>query len=507
MASSSSSTAAELDLGNPQYAEVTCGDKKVQVPTNLFINGKFVDSISKKRFETLNPATEEVICTLAEADKEDIDVAVAAARQAQPGWAAVDPHSRANLMYKLVRLVEEAGQDLAALETLDNGKPQSIALNVDHALSCQTLRYYAGFCTKICGRTLPSGPGEFNYTERCPVGVVGQIIPWNFPLLMLCWKWGPALCCGNCIVLKSAEQTPLSALYMAELAAKAGFPPGVVNVVSGYGPTAGAALASHMDVDKIAFTGSTAVGRLIMEAAAKSNLKRVSLELGGKSPVVVFADADLDYAVQQCLAGIFFNSGQVCTAGSRIFVEEGIHDAFVAKFKEAADNWTVGNGFAPETAQGPQVSQRQLDTVLGYIEAGKESGATLVCGGGRLGDKGYFVQPTLFTNVDDNAKIAREEIFGPVGSLFTFNESNINEVVRRANDTIYGLAAAVFTRDITRALTLARGINAGTVWINQQQTFDVMSPFGGFKASGFGRELGEESIELYTNVKSVRVKL
>jgi aldehyde dehydrogenase (NAD+) len=376
---------------------------------------------------------------------------------------------------------------------------------VDVAATVGCFRYFAGWADKVQGKTIPIDGDYFCYTRHEPVGVVGQIIPWNFPMLMLAWKLAPALATGNTIVMKPAEQTPLSALRIGELIVEAGFPEGVVNLLPGFGPTAGAAIASHMDVDKVAFTGSTEVGHLIMEAAAKSNLKRVTLELGGKSPNIVFADTDLDEAVEGAHFGLFFNHGQCCCAGSRVFVEEKIYDRFVEKSGERARKRTVGDPFDPKTEQGPQVDQSQFDKVMGYIESGRSEGATLVCGGDRVGDRGYFIQPTVFADVRDDMKIAREEIFGPVMSVIPFK--SLDEVVTRANRTEYGLAAAVWTRDIGKAHAIANSVRAGTVWVNCYNVLDPRAPFGGFKQSGIGRELGEYGLQQYTEVKTVIVKL
>ncbi|HEY8503808.1 MAG TPA: aldehyde dehydrogenase family protein, partial [Gemmataceae bacterium] len=442
----------------------------------MFVGGKWLDSASGKTFPTLNPATGEVICQVAEGDKADIDLAVDAARRAfESGpWPRTSAGERGRLLNKLADAIEERTEELAALESLDNGKPYRDALG-DLALVVKCYRYYAGWADKNHGKTIPVEGNYFCYTRHEPVGVVGQIIPWNFPLLMQAWKWGPALACGNTVVLKPAEQTPLTALRVAALAQEVGFPDGVVNVVPGYGPTAGAALAGHMDVDKIAFTGETTTGQLVMEAAAKSNLKRVSLELGGKSPNVVYADADLDAAVEGAFVGLFFNQGQCCCAGSRLFVEEKIHDEFVDRLIERAKRQKVGDPFDPQTTQGPQISQEQCDRILGYIEAGKREGAKLRLGGGRVGEKGYFVEPTIFDGVRDDMKIAQEEIFGPVMSVLTFKDTD--EVIRRGNRTFYGLAAAVWTRDIRKAHALANGLRAGTVWVNCYDVFDAAAPF------------------------------
>jgi aldehyde dehydrogenase (NAD+) len=394
---------------------------------------------------------------------------------------------------------------LAALESLDNGKPLRDSLNADLPLSIKAYRYYAGWCDKTHGKTIPVEGEYFCYTKHEPVGVVGQIIPWNFPLLMTAWKWAPALATGCTIVLKPAEQTPLTALRMAALAQEADIPDGVINVVPGFGPTAGAAITSHMDIDKVAFTGEGSTGQLVMQAAAKSNLKRVSLELGGKSPNVVFADADLDAAVEGAYFGLFFNQGQCCCAGSRLFVEEKIHDAFVEKLVARAKKQRIGDPFDMATTQGPQISQEQCDRIMGYIDIGISEGANLLSGGKRVGNKGYFIQPTIFDGVKDNMRIAKEEIFGPVMNILKFKD--VDEVVQRGNKTFYGLAAAIWTKDITKAHRLANSLRAGTVWVNCYDVFDAAAPFGGFKMSGIGRELGEYALSLYTEVKTVYINL
>jgi aldehyde dehydrogenase (NAD+) len=473
----------------------------------LLIGGKWLDSISGKTFPTINPATGEVICQVAEGDKADVDLAVKAARKAfeEGPWRKMDASERGRLLNKLADAIEKNMEELAALETLDNGKPYRDSLAADLPLTIKCFRYYAGWADKIQGKTIPVEGNYFCYTRHEPVGVVGQIIPWNFPLLMQAWKFGPALASGCTIVLKPAEQTPLTALRVAALAQDVGFPDGVINVIPGYGPTAGAAISSHMDIDKVAFTGEHTTGQIISEAAAKSNLKRVSLELGGKSPNVVFADADLDAAVEGSYFGLFFNQGQCCCAGSRLFVEEKVHDQFVEKMMKRAKSRKVGDPFDMSTEQGPQVSQEQFDKVMGLIDAGKKEGAKMLCGGNRVGNKGYFVEPTIFDGVSDNMRIAKEEIFGPVMNILKFKD--MDEVVRRGNQTFYGLAAAVWTRDIKKAHRLANELRAGTVWINCYDVFDAAAPFGGFKMSGHGRELGEYALEMYTEVKTVYVNL
>jgi phenylacetaldehyde dehydrogenase len=481
----------------------------------LLIDGKWQDAASGKTFPTLNPATGEPLAEVAAGDAADVDRAVSAARRAfESGpWPRMTPAERQKLMWRLSDLMEAATEELAQLETLDNGKPLSVARAADLPLCIENIRYYAGWATKIEGETIPVSvpymPGAkfFNYTLREPVGVVAQIIPWNFPLLMAIWKLGPALAAGNCVVLKPAEQTPLSALRLGELIQEAGFPPGVVNIVTGYGETAGAALAAHPDVDKVAFTGSTEVGKMIVQASA-GNLKRVSLELGGKSPNVVFRDADLDAAAEGAAMGIFFNHGQCCAAGSRLFVEQPAYDQVVEKLVELCGKIKVGPGWEAETQMGPLVSEDQLNRVTGYLETGRREGASVAAGGGRPNgglDKGYFVQPTVFTDVRSDMRIVQEEIFGPVVAVTPF--TNVEEVVQAGNDTSYGLAAGIWTRDLAKAHQAAAALKAGTVWINCYNTFDAASPFGGYKQSGYGREMGHHALDLYTQIKSVWVRL
>jgi len=477
-------------------------------PTRLLINNRWVNSASGKTFATINPSTGEEICQVAEADAADVDKAVSAAKAAfrlGSPWRKMAAAQRGVLLNRLADLIEKNAEELAQLESLDNGKPVAISRAADLPLVIACFRYYAGWADKVQGKTIPIAGDYFCYTRLEPIGVVGQIIPWNFPLLMQAWKLAPALATGNTIVMKPAEQTPLTALRIGELIVEAGFPEGVVNILPGYGPTAGAAICNHMDVDKVAFTGSTEVGHLIMEAAAKTNLKRVTLELGGKSPNIVFADADMDQAVEGAHFALFFNQGQCCCAGSRLFVEEKAYDEFVERSAERAKKRTVGDPFHPSTEQGPQVDQAQFDKVMGYIDSGKRQGAKLVAGGNRIGEKGYFIEPTVFADVDDNMTIAQEEIFGPVQSIIKFR--NLDEVVERANNTMYGLAAAVWTRDIGKAHAIANSVRAGTVWINCYDVFDAAAPFGGFKQSGIGRELGEYGLQQYTEVKTVTVKL
>ncbi len=474
--------------------------------TQLLIDGKWVDAISGKTFATINPATEEVIAEVAEGDAADIDLAVKAARKAfESGpWSKMDARDRGRLIYRLADLIEENIEELAALESLDNGKPIRDSRAADLPLVIDCLRYYAGWADKIEGTTIPIRGNHFCYTRREPLGVAGQIIPWNFPLLMVAWKWAPALTAGCTIVMKPAEQTPLSCLRLAELALEAGIPPGVINVVPGYGPTAGAALVKHPDVDKIAFTGEDATAKIIMADAA-ATLKRLTFELGGKSPNVVFADCDLDAAVAGAEFGLFFNQGQCCCAGSRLFVEESVHEEFVAKIVAKAAARKLGDPLNPETTQGPQVDRAQMDKILSYIQKGTDAGAKCVTGGSRFGSKGYFVEPTVFDHVTDEMSIATDEIFGPVLSILPFK--NVDEVVTRANNTHFGLAAAVWTSDVKKAHLMASQIKAGTVWVNCYDVFDAAAPFGGFKRSGIGRELGAAGLASYTELKTVTMNL
>lgn len=474
--------------------------------TQCFIGGQWIPAVSGKSFNTVNPATEEVICEVAEGDKQDVDAAVAAARKAfeEGEWSKMDARDRGRLMYKLADLMEEELEPLAALETLDNGKPIRDARAADVPLAIDCLRYYAGLADKIQGDTVPIRGNYFCYTRREPVGVVGQIIPWNFPILMAAWKWGPALAAGCTIVMKPAEQTPLTCLRMARLAQKAGFPDGVINVVPGYGPTAGASIVKHPDVDKVAFTGEHLTAQIIMKDAAQT-LKRLTFELGGKSPNIVFADCDLDAAVAGAHFGLFFNQGQCCCAGSRVFVEDSIHDEFISRLTAMNTNRVVGNPLDPATEQGPQVDKAQFDKIMSYIDKGKAEGADCVSGGSRHGDKGYFVEPTVFDNVTDEMAIAQDEIFGPVMSVLKF--SDMDEVIQRGNNTFFGLAAAVWTRDVARAHHMAAKLRAGTVWVNCYDVFDAAAPFGGFKMSGIGRELGIRGLDAYTENKTVTVSL
>ena len=476
----------------------------------LFIDGQWVDAVSGKTFTTPNPATGENLAEVSEADKADIDKAVNAARRAFEGkWSKMSARDRGRILYKLAKLIEEHSAELAALETADNGKPIKESTYVDLPQVAENFEYFAGWATKIEGETIPVPGQMFNYTLREPVGVCGQIIPWNFPLLMAAWKLAPALAAGNTVVLKPAEQTPVTAMELGKLIQEAGFPEGVVNIVPGYGETAGAALAAHPGIDKIAFTGSTEVGKLIARAAAE-NLTKVSLELGGKAPNIVFADADMDQAVNGAMMGIFFNQGQVCCAGSRLFVEEKVKEEFLGRLKERASRINVGDPMDKSTQMGPQVSEEQLSRIKSYVDIAQKEGATMVAGGESPAlegafQKGYFFQPTIFSDVKNQMRVAQEEIFGPVVSVITFRDED--DLIKQANDTIFGLSAGIWTRDITRAHRFAKEIKAGVVWINTFNMFNAASPFGGFKQSGYGREMGKHALEMYTHVKSVWVDL
>jgi phenylacetaldehyde dehydrogenase len=480
-------------------------------PRQLFINGHWVDAASGKTFETPNPATGETLAHIAEGDAEDINRAVRAARAAfESGpWSRMTPSERGRIIWRIGDLILEHVDELAQLESLDNGKPYLVAQAADVPLAADLFHYMAGWATKIEGNTInisvPYMPGAnfHSYTLREPIGIVGQIIPWNFPLLMAAWKLGPALATGCTVVLKPAEQTPLTALRLAELVAEAGVPDGVVNVVPGFGETAGAALASHDDVDKVAFTGSTEVGKLIVQAAA-GNLKKLTLELGGKSPNIVFDDAE-DNAVEGAANAIFFNHGQCCVAGSRLFVHESRYDEVVDGVAEIAKSIKLGSGLDPATQMGPLVSDEQFRRVTGFLESGKDDGATALAGGGRYGDRGYFVEPTVLTNTRPDMKVVREEIFGPVVVAEKF--TSLDEIAAQANDTTYGLGAGIWTRDISKAHALAKKLRAGTVWINCYNVFDASLPFGGYKQSGWGREMGHEVLNNYTEVKAVTTLL
>ncbi|XAM00456.1 aldehyde dehydrogenase family protein [Phycisphaeraceae bacterium D3-23] len=481
-------------------------------PKQNLINGNWSAAASGETFDVFNPASGEVVAQCAAGDAPDIDKAVNAARKAfeEGPWSKMPPSERGQLLWKIGDLIEQNNEELARLETLDNGKPYGIALAVDVALAADMFRYMAGWCTKIQGDTFPitvpyAPDNDFHaFTLKEPVGVVGQIIPWNFPLLMAAWKLGPALAAGCCVVLKPAEQTPLSALRLGELIQEAGLPDGVVNIVTGMGETAGAAIAAHDGVDKVAFTGSTEVGKLIIKAAA-GNLKKVTLELGGKSPNVVYKDADMDAAIAGAASAIFFNQGQVCSAGSRLFIEEDAFDDVLAGVSDIAKNMKVGDGFDTDTEMGPLVSKEQHDRVKHYLDEGKSCGANMAVGGALIDRPGYFVQPTVIANVNDDMKVVKEEIFGPVVTALPFKDDR--EIADRANDTDYGLAAGVWTKDISKAHKLAKSIRAGSVWINCYNIFDAALPFGGYKQSGWGREMGYAAVENYLETKSVCIGL
>jgi len=479
--------------------------KKLSLRTQCFINNEFVDSVSGKKFDNPSPINDEVICRVSEGDSADVDKAVKAARAALDGpWGSMTGPDRVRIINRFADLIEQHSEQLTTIEVCDNGKPYSEA-KVDVMLSFKCLCYYAGYADKIHGKTIPVEGDWFCYTRREPMGVVGQIIPWNFPLLMAAWKLGPALCTGNTIVLKPAEQTPLSALYIGDLAIAAGLPAGVLNIIPGFGPTAGAAIARHMDVDKVAFTGSVEVGRLIQRMACESNLKSCTLELGGKSPNIILNDADLEQAVTFAQAGIFFNQGEVCTAGSRLYVQEDVYERVVGKLVEEARKIRCGDPFDPATQMGAQVSREQYQRILGYIEVGKKEGATLLCGGAPIGaPAGCYIQPTIFGDVCENHRIFQEEIFGPVLSVIKFK--SVDDAILSANRSTYGLGAAVFTRDIGKAFTVANRIRAGTVWVNGYHCYDAAAPFGGMKESGVGREKGKEALEAYTETKTIFIK-
>jgi phenylacetaldehyde dehydrogenase len=480
-------------------------------PKRLFIGGRWVESASGKTFDTLDPATGEVLAKVAEAGAEDVDRAVAAARRSfESGvWSDLPPAERAKVLWRIGDMIEERSLEFAQLDSLDNGMPVNDALLFYVPLAAATFRYYAGWVTKLDGATQQvSLPGKYlSYTLRQAIGVVGQIIPWNFPIVMAAWKLAPALACGNSVVLKPAEETPLSALLLAELMHEAEVPDGVVNVVPGPGETAGARLAAHPDVDKIAFTGSTEVGKLITRASADSNLKKVSLELGGKSPNIVFADADLTQAVSGAFFGMFLNQGQVCSAGSRLFVESKVYDQTLEELVKTVEETRMGPGIDPVTQMGPVVSKAQMDRVLGYIAVGNREGARVIAGGGRADDlgPGYFVRPTVFADVDAKMRIAQEEIFGPVVSAIPFTDED--DLIAKANSTIYGLAAGVWTTNVKRAHRVAHALRAGTVFVNCYHIVDPVTPWGGFKQSGWGRELGPQALDLYTELKNVIVDI
>ncbi|KYM98179.1 PREDICTED: retinal dehydrogenase 1 [Cyphomyrmex costatus] len=482
--------------------------KQVQIKyTQLFIDNEFVDAASGRKFPTINPADGKVIAEISEGDKADVNKAVEAAKRAfnrNSEWRTMNPYKRGQLMHKFADLVTRDLHYIATLETLDNGKTYESAVE-DIQASIATFRYYAGWSDKILGTTIPTGDSSVTLTRKEPVGIVGQIIPWNYPFLMLIWKWAPALATGCTLILKPAEQTPLTALYAAALAKEAGFPAGVINVIPGYGPTAGAAIAEHPEIQKVAFTGSTEVGHAIMIAAGKSNLKRVSLELGGKSPLVIFDDVNVKEAAEIAHNAIFTNHGQNCCAGSRTFVHSKIYDEFVKQAKQLALDRKVGDPFDPKINQGPQIDQEMFDKVMGLINSGKQQGAVVETGGNRKGDTGYFVQPTVFSKVTDDMRIAKEEIFGPVQAILKFE--TMDEVIERANRTNYGLASGIITKDINKALEFAQAVEAGSVWINCYDAITPQTPFGGFKQSGIGRELGEEGLKEYLEIKTISINV
>ncbi len=486
--------------------------KFISKPLKLLINGKWVAAASGKTFDDIDPSTGDVIAQIAEGDREDINQAVKAARAAFDNgpWSKITPSERGKLIWKLADLLEKNTEEFAQIESLDNGKPVGVARAADVPLAVDLFRYMAGWATKIEGNTIPisvpytPGAKYLAYTVREPVGVVGQVIPWNFPLLMAAWKLGPALAAGCTVILKPAEQTPLSAVRLGELIMEAGFPPGVVNIVTGFGETAGGALAGHPDVDKIAFTGSTEVGKIILKAAA-GNLKKVSLELGGKSPNIIYKDADVETAIQGATSAIFFNHGQCCCAGSRLYVEEPIFDEVVQGIAKNAEKIKLGPGLDPKTEMGPLVSHDQFTRVCGYLESGKKEGAKAIVGGEKFGTKGYFVKPTVLKDVKQDMKVVQEEIFGPVVAAMPFKKDDA--LISQANDTTYGLAAGIWTKDISKAHSLAAKLRAGTVWVNCYNIFDAALPFGGYKESGWGREMGHDVLELYTEVKAVCVRI
>ncbi|KAF8337184.1 aldehyde dehydrogenase [Amanita rubescens] len=473
---------------------------KTQFNTGLFINGQFLDGSDNTYIDVVNPSTGQVITKISEGTAADVDLAVSAAEKAmETVWGLNTPGAqRGALLLKLAELIEQNKEELAALEALDNGKSYFSALLADIPTCTTVLRYFAGWADKIHGKTMETTEAKFAYTRHEPIGIVGAIIPWNFPLVTFLAKIAPALATGNAIVIKPSEITPLTAIRACEFIKAAGIPDGVVNVVTGYGPTVGEAIARHPRIDKVTFTGSVLTGKKIMQAAGATNLKKLTLELGGKNANIVFDDADLDQAVKWTSAALFFNNGQVCAAGTRIFVHARIYDEFLAKLTEAAKSFKQGDPFVNDTTQGPL-------RVMGYIKSGKDDGATVHCGGERLGKDGFFVQPTIFTGINPDMKIMREEIFGPVGAVVKFEDEE--DIIKKANDTIYGLAAYVFSQNVTKAIESAHKLKAGSVWVNMGGLVSPSVPFGGYKQSGIGRELGQYALDEFTNVKAVHVNL
>ncbi|KAJ8658977.1 hypothetical protein O0I10_005359 [Lichtheimia ornata] len=478
--------------------------KPITVHTQLFINNEFVPGHGPL-IETINPATEEVICSVHSADAQDVDAAVAAANKCyNETWRKVAPAERGRLINKLADLMERDKDELATLDALDNGKAFTVARDVDITDSIACFRYFAGWADKIHGKTIDTTHDKWCYTRHEPLGVVGAVIPWNYPTMMAAWKFAPALATGNCVVMKTSEVTPLPLYKFAALCKEAGFPAGVVNVITGYGHTTGAFLSAHKGVSKMAFTGSTMTGRKIMEASSGSNLKKLQLELGGKSAQIVCADADLEQAAEWSAGGIFNNHGQSCNAGSRILVHESIHDKFVDQFIQATKNMVkIGDPFDEDTFQGPQINKAQFEKILGYIEIGQKEGAVIAHGGKRWGNKGYYIEPTVFINVNNNMRISREEIFGPVVVIIKFK--TIDEAIDIANDSDYGLAGGVYTQNLDTALKVTSEIKTGTMWVNCFDVFDQSTPFGGYKQSGFGKELGKYALQEYTQVKVVKI--
>ncbi|KAK2464930.1 hypothetical protein APHAL10511_003006 [Amanita phalloides] len=480
---------------------------KTQFCTGLFIDGQFVGGSNKGHIDIINPTTGQLITQISEGTATDVDLAVSAAEKAmETVWGLNMPGAqRGALLLKLADLIDENKEELAALEALDNGKAYLIALHADIPMCSSMVRYYAGWADKIHGKTIETNEAKFAYTRHEPIGVVGAIIPWNFPLMMFINKIAPALATGNAVVIKPSEVTPLTALRACELIKAAGFPPGVLNVVTGYGPTVGDAIAHHPRIDKVTFTGSVLTGKKVMRAAAESNLKKVTLELGGKSANIVYDDADLDQAIKWSASALFFNHGQACIAGSRIFVQEGIHDKFLEGLTQCAKAIKLGDPFSADTVHGPLVSKIQYERVTSYIKSGKDEGATVHCGGDQAAEKGFYVQPTLFTGVHADMKIVKEEIFGPVGVVIKFKDEA--DIIKKANDSIYGLAAYVFSQNITRAIESAHKLKAGSIWVNSGALPSPNVPFGGYKQSGFGREMGEYALDDFTVVKAVHINL